>query len=231
MLSDFWTFLEAQPTLTSFLVISLGCAFGEVSVAGFKLGVGAVLFVGLCLGAFVHDAAPPAILSTVGLIMFCYGIGIQHGKDFFEGLNSPKGQRQILIGTASTIGTGIVVAILVSPLDISIEITTGIFSGVLVSTATLESVVSALGSEVSIVGYGVAYPFGVFGLILFILLLLRTLRPVVKTSKVSGIQGTELTVSNRSIVARTLSEVGMKFSPEIQVIAIGRNGRNLSSHG
>ena len=39
-------FLAAQPLLTLFLVIGAGYAVGEISLRGFSLGVGAVLFVG-----------------------------------------------------------------------------------------------------------------------------------------------------------------------------------------
>jgi len=33
-------------------------------------------------------AAPPALLGSLGLVMFVYGIGIQYGKQFFAGLTS-----------------------------------------------------------------------------------------------------------------------------------------------
>ena len=31
-------------------------------------------------------AAPPALVSSIGLVMFLYGIGIQYGRQFFAGL-------------------------------------------------------------------------------------------------------------------------------------------------
>jgi putative transport protein len=45
--------LENQPILTLFLVIGLGSAIGEISVLKFRLGVDAVLFVGLFLGSTI----------------------------------------------------------------------------------------------------------------------------------------------------------------------------------
>ena len=85
------TFLEQQILLTMFLVIGLGYAVGQVNIRGFNLGVGAVLFVGLGVGMLAPNASPPALLGSLGLVMFVYGIGIQYGKQFFAGLTSPFG--------------------------------------------------------------------------------------------------------------------------------------------
>jgi len=48
-------FLDAQPLLALFLVIGVGYAVGRISIAGFSLGIGAVLFVGLAVGAFARN--------------------------------------------------------------------------------------------------------------------------------------------------------------------------------
>ena len=55
-------FLEQQQLLSLFLVIGLGYAIGEISIRGFSLGVGAVLFVGLAVGAM----APKGPASRIG---------------------------------------------------------------------------------------------------------------------------------------------------------------------
>src|SRR6187549_3684840 len=72
--------------LALFAAIGLGYAIGQLSVGGFSLGVGAVLFAGLAIGAIAPKAAPPAMVSSIGLVMFLYGIGIQYGRQFFAGL-------------------------------------------------------------------------------------------------------------------------------------------------
>jgi putative transport protein len=43
--------LEQSPMLALFATIGLGYAIGRISVAGFSLDIGAVLFAGLALGA------------------------------------------------------------------------------------------------------------------------------------------------------------------------------------
>lgn len=225
------TFLESQPILTLFLVICLGYAAGEISIAGFSLGVGAVLFVGLIVGAFAPAAAPPAILSTVGLILFFYGIGIQYGKAFVNGLTSPLGKRQNLIAVLSTIGTGVIAAVTITTLQIPVEVGAGLFTGALVNTAALESVLHQLGNELPIVGYGVAYPFGVFGPIFCIYLVTRLLKPKIPALKRQGVQGTELLVTNPHLEGLLLSEVTQQLPPEIHIIAVQQDGHNHLPRG
>jgi putative transport protein len=48
--------IGSQPILTAFLAIGLGYLVGQISIGGFSLGVGAVLFVGLAIGAFAPKA-------------------------------------------------------------------------------------------------------------------------------------------------------------------------------
>ena len=62
--------LETQPLLTLFLTVALGYLVGEINIKGFSLGSGAVLFVGLAIGGFAPKAAPPALLGTLGLLLF-----------------------------------------------------------------------------------------------------------------------------------------------------------------
>src|ERR1700730_10104235 len=71
-----------QPILTAFLAIGLGYLVGQISIFGFSLGVGAVLFVGLAIGAFAPKAQITGPIGLTGLVMFLYGIGILYGVSF-----------------------------------------------------------------------------------------------------------------------------------------------------
>ena len=86
MLDSVRSLLEQSPLLALFAAIGIGYAIGRISIAGFSLDIGAVLFAGLALGAIAPKAAPPALVSSIGLVMFLYGIGIQYGRQFFAGL-------------------------------------------------------------------------------------------------------------------------------------------------
>ena len=80
------TVLESQPLVALALTIGAGYLLGQVSIRGFALGVGAVLFTGLAIGAIAPKATMPGIVGTIGLLMFLYGVGIQYGRQFFAGL-------------------------------------------------------------------------------------------------------------------------------------------------
>ena len=82
-------FLASQPILALFLAIGLGYAVGQINILGFSLGIGAVLFVGLVIGAIAPKAQIAGPIGLIGLIMFLYGIGILYGRQFFEGLSGP----------------------------------------------------------------------------------------------------------------------------------------------
>src|ERR1700759_5820557 len=78
--------IGSQPILALFLAIGLGYLVGQINLGGFSLGVGAVLFVGLALGAFAPKAQITGPIGLTGLVMFLYGIGILYGRQFFEGM-------------------------------------------------------------------------------------------------------------------------------------------------
>src|SRR3954449_5841857 len=97
--------LGSQPILTLFLAIGLGYAVGQINILGFSLGIGAVLFVGLFLGAIAPKAQVSGPIGLIGLIMFLYGIGILYGRQFFEGLTGP-GRIYNLLALAGVAGGG-----------------------------------------------------------------------------------------------------------------------------
>ncbi|WP_343630280.1 TrkA C-terminal domain-containing protein [Roseateles sp.] len=86
-------FLTAQPLLALFLTIAIGYWLGSDSVRGFALGSGAVLFVGLAVGALVPTLTLPPLLGNLGLMLFLYGVGIAYGAQFLRGLSSKEGMK------------------------------------------------------------------------------------------------------------------------------------------
>ena len=78
-------------------------------ISTFSLGVGAVLFVGLAIGAFAPKAQIVGPIGLTGLIMFLYGIGILYGREFFEGM-SGVGRKYNLLALVACIA-GLLVAL------------------------------------------------------------------------------------------------------------------------
>src|SRR5712664_3052698 len=102
--------IGSQPILTAFLAIGLGYLVGQISIGGFSLGVGAVLFVGLAIGGLVPKAQITGPIGLIGLIMFLYGIGILYGRQFFEGMTGAAGRKYNLLALVA-VGAGLLVSL------------------------------------------------------------------------------------------------------------------------
>src|SRR6201993_481493 len=124
--------IGTQPILAAFLAIGLGYLIGQINIGGFSLGVGAVLFVGLAIGAFASKAQIAGPIGLIGLIMFLYGIGILYGRQFFEGL-SGAGRKYNLLAVVAVIA-GLLVALgLGAGFGVQTGHTLGIFAGSMTS--------------------------------------------------------------------------------------------------
>ena len=129
--------IGTQPILTVFLAIGIGYLVGQISIGGFSLGVGAVLFVGLALGAFSPKASITGPIGLTGLIMFLYGIGILYGRQFFEGMMGASGRKYNLLALVAVV-VGLFVALgLGQVFGIKLGRTLGVFAGSMTSTAIM----------------------------------------------------------------------------------------------
>src|SRR3954465_2520797 len=128
--------LGTQPILAAFLAIGLGYLVGQINLGGFSLGVGAVLFVGLAIGAFAPKAQIVGPIGLTGLVMFLFGIGILYGRQFFEGMAGAAGLKANLLAFVAVIA-GLVVALGLGQIfGIKLGHTLGVFAGSTPSTAT-----------------------------------------------------------------------------------------------
>src|SRR6266404_3984862 len=168
--------IGSQPILTAFLAIGLGYLVGQINIFGFSLGVGAVLFVGLALGAFAPKAQIIGPIGLTGLIMFLYGIGILYGRQFFEGILG-SGQKYNLLALVACLA-GLLVALgLGHVFGIKIGHTLGLYAGSMTSTASLQAALEVMKNKDPSIGYSIAYPFGVIGPILCIYFMTRKVQP------------------------------------------------------
>ena len=176
MLDTVRSLLEQSPMLALFAAIGIGYAVGRISIAGFSLDIGAVLFAGLALGAIAPKAAPPALVSSIGLVMFLYGIGIQYGRQFFAGLGG-VGLMWNALGAAAVLGALAVALTAGAAFGLSPAHTLGLFAGALTSTPTLQAAIDVVGDRAPAIGYSVAYPIGIIVPILCIFAFSRLVAP------------------------------------------------------
>ncbi|HET7884490.1 MAG TPA: TrkA C-terminal domain-containing protein, partial [Acetobacteraceae bacterium] len=159
-----------------FLAVGAGYAAGQIRILGFSLGIGAVLFVGLFLGAIAPRAHIAGPIGLIGLIMFLYGIGILYGRQFFDGLTGVGRKYNLLAAIAVLAGLCITLA-LGHAFKLEVSHTLGLFAGSMTSTATLQAAIDVADGNGPSVGYSVAYPFGVIGPILCFYFMTRRLGP------------------------------------------------------
>ena len=179
-------FLVAEPLLLLFIVVGLGYLLGNVKIRGISLGVAAVLFVGLAFGALSPDMRLPPILVDLGLIIFVYTIGLSSGPGFFASFRR-KGLRDntfvflmLLLGALLTVGFAAV-------FHLKATVTAGMFAGSLTNTPALAGILETIARVAPagqltvletepVIGYSVAYPMGVIGLMLAIYVMQRVFR-------------------------------------------------------
>lgn len=215
--------IGSQPILTAFLAIGLGYLVGQISVGGFSLGVGAVLFVGLAIGAFAPKAQITGPIGLTGLIMFLYGIGILYGRQFFEGMVG-VGQKYNLLALVACLASLFVALGLGHIFGIKIGHTLGIYAGSMTSTATLQAALDTVKNKDPSIGYSIAYPFGVIGPILCIYFMTRVVKPKFP-AKAQRFHMGEIAIGE-SYAGRRLDELTSALG-DVRVTMVRKGGRNF----
>jgi putative transport protein len=216
--------IGSQPILTAFLAIGLGYLVGQISIGGFSLGVGAVLFVGLAIGAFAPKAQIIGPIGLTGLIMFLYGIGILYGRQFFEGMVG-VGQKYNLLALVACIA-GLVVALVLGRIfGIKIGHTLGIYAGSMTSTASLQAALDVVKNKDPSIGYSIAYPFGVIGPILCIYFMTQIVKPKFP-AKAQRFHMAEISIG-KSFSGRKLEELANETLSDVQVTMVRKGERNF----
>jgi putative transport protein len=197
-------FLADNPLLVLFMVVGIGYPLGRVRIAGVRLGVAAVLFVGLAFGALDPAIKIPEIIYILGLIIFVYSIGLSSGSVFFEGM------RQRGLSASVLVVIGLAFAALLAAaghywLGFKQTTTAGMFTGATTNTPALAAVVEMVKSIAPanlleqfeaepVVAYSLTYPMGVLGMILAISIMQRLWRVRVETQSNSVTKLVSITV-------------------------------------
>lgn len=175
----------AQSVLLYSFIIATGVSLGKIKIGGVSLGVTFVLFMGILVGHLGFSVNPDILhfIKEFGLILFIFSIGLQVGPSFFT---SFKKGGMLLNGLACLlILLGITVTVMLFYAfggDISMPMMVGIMQGAVTNTPGLGAAQEALsqlqdagdllGPVPSIgLGYAVAYPMGVIGILLTFIIL------------------------------------------------------------
>lgn len=170
----------AQAIALLAVVAVLGLGVGGLKFRGIGLGVAGVLFVGLIVGKFlsvqqIHvEAAQLELARELGLILFVYTVGVQVGPGFVDSLRRQGLGLNVL--AAAVVAMGLVITVLFHKFGgVDLGIAAGLFSGGTTNTPSLAAAQQAIHDSAATVqppaiGYAIAYPFGVVGIIVAMLL-------------------------------------------------------------
>lgn len=191
--------------LSVLAIAAIGYILGRITIKGVSLGTAGVFIIALIYGGVFYDRLAEEMstefvgnaLKTVdnlGLILFVTAVGFIAGPNFFG--NFKKNFKSYVILAVIIIGTGglacagcILVGRNFTDLDTK-EFTAmlvGILSGALTSTPGFSAAKDAVVTEhlqgIVSVGYGIAYIYGVIGVVLFVQLIPKMMKADMKKER------------------------------------------------
>ena len=173
----------AHAVLTFALVITIGILLGKVKIGGISLGITWILFVGIVLSHFgmTVDGEVRHFVQEFGLILFVFSIGLQVGPGFFASFK--HGGMTLVMCAVAIVLLGVATAYVVHlATGTPIPTMVGILSGAVTNTPGLGAAQQAYADASGIedptiaLGYAVAYPLGVVGIIFTMIFIRYALR-------------------------------------------------------
>lgn len=185
---------------TVFVIASVGYALGRITVKGISLGTAGVFIVALLYGCFFYENISTAlwigestyvshalkIVENMGLILFVTSVGFIAGPNFFGNFKK-NFKSYVVLALVIIVMGGLACAgcIVVGKnfTDLSVQELTamlvGLLSGSLTSTPAFSAAKSTVAPELEdlvSVGHGIAYLFGVIGVVLFVQIIPKALK-------------------------------------------------------
>jgi len=236
-------------TATAILYISFtafaGVLIGKIRIRNIKLGVAGVLFSGMLIAHFGAQADPEVLhfIREFGLILFVYAIGIDVGPRFFNTFRS-DGLRLNLFALGIVLSGFIIAYLFCRVGGVSPAVITGIMSGAVTNTPGLgaaQQVLTDFGNPddaaLAGMGYALAYPFGVIGIILS-MILIRVFFKIKIDKEVTDyrnqfqtlrqkLESVEISITNPNLFGQKISYIKEFIDKELVISRIERKGTYL----
>lgn len=178
-------------------ILAIGYALGRITIKGVSLGSAGVFLVALLYGCFFYNNLEAQtngftgnalkIVENLGLILFVTSVGFIAGPKFFSNMKK-NFTSYVLLGLVIIVA-GALVAVgcvyigkLMGETDMErlSAMIAGLFAGALTSTPAFSAAKASVSSpemeQLVSVGYGIAYIFGVIGVVLFVQVLPKLLK-------------------------------------------------------
>ncbi len=214
----------AHSILLLSVVIAFGILLGKIKILGVSLGITMVLFVGIILShlGFTINHEINHFFKEFGLILFVYSVGLQVGPGFFSSFK--KGGITLNMLAMGIVLLGVTVTLIIHyATGIPMSTMVGILSGAVTNTPGLGAAQQAYSDvhgtvdDTIALGYAVAYPLGVVGIILSILAVKGIFRISMDKEQEqlkkadedahSGAKAISLVIKNPAVFNKTVSEI------------------------
>lgn len=163
--------LLSEQMLILFAILAIGSWIGHCSIKNFSFGAAGVLFAAMFFGHFGFQV--PEAIMELGLLLFVYAIGLSAGPRFFRTFRR-RGIQFVIIALV-TVSTGALVTIGIAYiLHLDYSLAAGLYAGAMTCTPALAAAIDAIErlapgmSANASVGYGIAYPYSMLGVVLLI---------------------------------------------------------------
>ncbi len=221
-----------------FVIAALGYLVGAIEIKGISLGTAGVLLVALLFGVLasyvpsfeIGDATIHlfneslktrfSLVSSIGTALFVTAVGLIAGPKFFRTFNR-KSLAYIVMGVVViTVGAlTAIVLVLIDP-NLSPEMAVGLLTGGLTSTPGLSAAKEvAADADAVTAGYGIAYLFGVLGVVLFVQLIPKILKVNIEEERKNFVAANAITIKPPKGKLKELESFG--FFPFFLAIALG----------
>ena len=168
--------LAENPLILLFLVTAVGYPLGKLKFKGVSFGIASVLFTGIAAGSLDPRFKLPEIVYVLGLAIFVYSIGLSSGHTFVASLRRHGVRDNLFAGLVLAAGVGVAYAT-ARILGLGGGMAAGMYAGSITNTPALAGVLDTIKANAPsgsmdiflaapVVGYSLAYPFGVVGAIL-----------------------------------------------------------------
>ena len=239
----------AQQIIAITLTAALGLMFGKVKIKGISLGGAGALFVGILLGhiGLRIDSNVLHFIQEFGLILFVYTIGMQVGPGFMDSIRRHGLVLNVL--STSIVFLGVLVTLCLyffTDMHNNVPVLIGMLCGAVTNMPSLgaaNSVFATAGMDTSLtgIGYAVAYPFGVIGII-FVMLLVRIIfrqnpdkaakdyaADIAENTK--KIESCSLTLDNQNLFGTMLKDIPDLISSGVVVTRLMRGNDIFTPNG
>lgn len=163
-----------------------------------------------------------SLISSIGTALFVTAVGLIAGPKFFRTFNK-QNLGYILMGViVIAIGTlvGVVLILVSKDENLDSSLVAGLLTGALTSTPGLSAAKEVAMDEAKVTaGYGIAYIFGVLGVVLFVQLLPRILKVDIAKERESFVSANNIVIPEPK--GKLVKLDAMSFFPFFLAIALG----------